>query len=212
MNTDLLSLFSSNLTEQVENYLDEMPPLLMWGDFIFQLSTMAYSKLTRQDSWNWAAQGRFSRPDKLQYVGKKRPTIQLECEIYSQLVNKSLLTMGLEYAGVLETAETLDPVDILRLQAETRTPMMLVEGTGRVMGFWVMTAMTVTVDEFKSDGQAKHQTVSVTLQHYGPRLADGDQVPDYASLGFTTKSTKIQSALDEVESFIKEYTGVELDL
>ena len=206
MNTDLLSLFSANVTEQVENYLDQMPPLLMWGDFIFQLSTLAYNKLTRQESWTWAAQSRFSRPDKLQYVGKKRPTLQFECELYAHLVNHSLLTMGLEKEGVLSTLVSIDPVDVLRLQADSKTPLMLVAGTGRVMGFWVLTSLTQAIDEFRPNSEAKHQNIALTLQHYGPRLSAGDQVPDYASPGFTTKASKIKSALAEMESFIGKYT------
>lgn len=205
MNIDPLAQIGANLRDQGENYLDQLPPLLMWGDFIFQLDTMAYSKLTTQESWNWVAQSRFGRADRLQYTGKKRPTVKFECELYAHLVNQTLLTMVLKKQGVINEVKT-DPIAALRLQANSKTPQMLVTGGGKVMGFWVMTDMSRTIDEFKPNSDAKHQNVTLTLQHYGARLDQDQAVPDTASLGYTTKESKIKSAWAEMKSFIEEHS------
>lgn len=201
MKIDPLAILGANIREQAETYLDELPPLMMWGDFLFQLSTMAYSKLTIQDSWNWAAQGRFGQADKLQYTGKKRPTIKFDCEIYAHFVNQSLLMLGLKKYGLINEV-SVDPVEHLRIQANSKTPQMLVTGAGKVMGFWVLTEMVQTIDEFKPDSQPKHQTVGLTMQFYGLKLHDSDQEQESASLGFKTKDSKIQEALQKMKDII----------
>lgn len=205
MKIDPLALIGANLRDQVENYLDQLPPLMMWGDFIFQLDTMAYKQLTTQESWNWATQSRFGRADRLQYTGKKRPTIKFDCEIYAHLVNQTLLTMVLKKQGVVNEV-VVDPITALRLQANSKIPQMLVTGAGEVKGFWVMTDMSRTIDEFKLNSEAKHQNVTLTLQHYGARLEQDQAVPDTVSLGFTTKESKIKSAWAEMKSFIEEHS------
>lgn len=201
MKIDPLAILGANIREQAETYLDELPPLMMWGDFLFQLSTMAYSKLTIQDSWNWAAQGRFGQADKLQYTGKKRPTIKFDCEIYAHFVNQSLLTLGLKKYGLINEV-SIDPVEQLRIQANSKTPQMLVTGAGKVMGFWVLTEMVQTIDEFKPNSQPKHQTVSLAMQFYGLKLHDNDQEQETSSLGFKTKDSKIQEALQKMKDII----------
>ncbi|SUW63294.1 Phage protein U [Buttiauxella agrestis] len=204
MNIDPLALIGANIREQTENYLDQLPPLMMWGDFIFQLSTLAYSKLTVQDSWNWVAQGRFGKRETLQYTGKKSPTIKFDCELYSELVNSSLLTRGLQRYGLLQDV-AVDPVEHLRLQGDLKAPCMLVTGAGKVMGFWVLTGLDQTIDEFKPNSHAKHQTISLSMQFYGPRLNESDAVPEFASLGFTSKESKMQDALKKMNDFLEEH-------
>lgn len=204
MKIDPLALIGANLRDQVENYLDQLPPLMMWGDFIFQLDTMAYKQLTTQESWNWAAQSRFGRADRLQYTGKKRQTIKFDCEIYAHLVNQTLLTLVLKKQGVVNEV-SIDPVKALRLQANSKIPQMLVTGTGEVKGFWVMTDISQQIDAFKLDSAPKHQNVTLTLQYYGARLNQDQAVPDSASTGFTTKESKIKSAVADMKSFLEKY-------
>lgn len=207
MKLDPLAILGANIREQTENYLDELPPLMMWGDFIFQLNTMAFSKLSVQESWNWASQGRFGRRDKLQYTGKKAPTIKFDSEIYAAFVNESLLTLGLKKYGLINSISA-DPVEHLRIQADSKTPYMLVTGAGKVMGFWVITEMSQDIDEFKPNSQPKHQSVSITMQFYGLLLNDDQALPSTLSLGFTNKNTKIKDALDKMKTFLRDNLNV----
>lgn len=203
MKIDPLALIGANIREQTENYLDALPPLMMWGDFIFQLSTLAYSKLTVSDSWNWVAQGRFGKREKLQYIGKKAPKIKFDCELYAELMNESLLTKGLKEYGLIQSLAS-DPVEHLRIQGNLKTPLMLVTGAGKVMGFWCLTDISQTIDEFKPNSHARHQNVSLSMQFYGAKLSNDQAVPDYASLGFKTKESKIQDALKKMKDFLEE--------
>ncbi|MEZ2600753.1 phage tail protein [Kluyvera intermedia] len=201
MNTNVLSVLRANAREQTENYLDQLPPLLMWGDFIFQLSTLAYSKLTLSDSWNWVSQSRIGKPDLLQYTGKKRPTLKFDSELYVAMINPSLLTMALTKYGLINDVSD-DPVEQLRLQADSKTPLMLVAGTGKVMGFWVMSELSQVMDEFRPNSQPKHQNINFTLQYYGETLANGQAVPEEMPLGFKDKDTKIREAMKKMNDVI----------
>jgi hypothetical protein len=198
-----LSVISANVHEQAENWLEELPPLMMWGSFIFSLTTLAYQRLTVQEGWNWAAQPRIGETDRLQYTGKKAPTIQFEGEIYAALVNDSLLTSGLESYGLFSSAK-VDPVEQLRAQANARMPYMLVTGTGRVMGYWAMTQLTQTMDAFAYDSSPSHQTVSLTLQYYGA-TRPGTAADDVSALKTTPAREKISAAYDNMKTFLEPY-------
>lgn len=202
MSFNPLSVISANVREQAENWLDELPPLMAWGSFIFSLSTLAYQRLTVQEGWNWAAQPRIGETERLQYAGKKAPTIQFEGEIYAALVNDSLLTSALESYGLFSSAG-VDPVEQLRAQANLRMPFMLVTGTGRVMGYWALTQLSQVMDTFGLNGQQTHQAVSLTLQYYGATRAG--VADDLSALKTTSKSEKISSAYDDMKDFLGDY-------
>ena len=202
MSFNPLSVISANVREQAENWLDELPPLMAWGSCIFSLSTLAYQRLTVQEGWNWAAQPRIGETERLQYAGKKAPTIQFEGEIYAALVNDSLLTSALESYGLFSSAG-VDPVEQLRAQANLGMPFMLVTGTGRVMGYWALTQLSQVMDTFGLNGQQTHQTVSLTLQYYGAtRVGVSD---DLSALKTTSKSEKISSAYGDMKDFLGDY-------
>lgn len=202
MKIDPIALIASHAREQVENYLDQLPPLLMWGSFIFQVSTMAYNKLTLQESWNWVSQGRIAKRDKLQFTGKKAPTLKFDCELYDAFINTSALTQQLnKQFGVMHQL-SVDPVEHLRLQADLKKPFMLVTGAGKVMGFWVLTEMSQVMDSFRPSSEAKHQMVTLTLQFYGFRLRDGDPASVFVPPAGMSKEEKIRDALEKMRNVI----------
>ena len=202
MSFDPLSVISANVREQAENWLDELPPLMMWGSFVFSLSTLAYQRLTIQDGWNWAAQPRIGETERLQYTGKKAPTLQFEGEIYAAPINDSLLTSALESYGLFSSSN-VDPVEQLRIQANARTPYILVAGTGRVLGYWAMTQLTQVMDSFGLNGEYTHQTVSLTLQYYGATRAG--MADNLAALATATAGEKVSSAYDDMKDFLGDY-------
>lgn len=202
MSFDPLSVISANVREQAENWLDELPPLMMWGSFVFSLSTLAYQRLTIQDGWNWAAQPRIGETERLQYTGKKAPTLQFEGEIYAALINDSLLTSALESYGLFSSSN-VDPVEQLRIQANARTPYILVAGTGRVLGYWAMTQLTQVMDSFSLNGEHTHQTVSLSLRYYGATRAG--MADNLAALATATAGEKVSSAYDDMKDFLGDY-------
>lgn len=202
MKFDPIAVLGSNIREQTENYLDELPPLMMWGSFIFQLSTLAYNKLTVQDSWSWVSQGLIGKRDKLQYTGKKAPTIKFDCELYDSFINPSLLTKTREKYGMLN-ALSVDPVEHLRLQGNLQQPFMLVTGSGKVMGYWVLTDISQVMDSFRPSSEARHQVISLNLQFYGYRLNIDEPVSTSMPIEGVTKEQKMQEALQKMRDVIR---------
>ncbi len=197
---DPISLVEKELRRSNDRLSGPLPPLLAWGDFIFQLSTLAFNKLTLSDSWNWAAQSRFGRRDTLQYTGQKSAPLRFSCELYDDFVDTSSLSEFVSVAGVWQDAST-DPVEWLREQANTRTPLMLVTGYGRVMGFWVLTQLEQSVDEFRSTGEFQHQMVTLSLQFYGSSLNGVEDVPANVDTGTTSSS---EQAVSSMNTFLME--------
>lgn len=174
MNLDILSVLEAGSRTDSSNISMPLPPLLMWGDFIFQLSTLAFNKLQLSESWNWASQSRTGKMDALQYTGQKAPTLRFDCELYTDFVDIAGLDDLLPGEWVDAAA---DPVEWLRRQARMQTPMMLVTGAGRVMGFWVMTQIDQAVDAFRGAGEFRHQVVTHSMQYYGPALRGTESDP-----------------------------------
>ncbi|MHA1067008.1 phage tail protein [Enterobacter ludwigii] len=202
MKIDPFSLIASQAREAALDHINPLQPLLMWGAFIFQLDTLAYSKLSIQESWRWASQGRIGRRDKLQFTGKAAPSITFDCELYDAFLNPSSLTKQLNPQGGMVHRLGLDPVEQIRLQAESRTPMMLVSGAGKVMGYWVLTDMKLVLDAFRQDGAATHQIVTLTMQFYDWRLTEEEPLQLFVGVPGTTKKEKLQTILNEIREAI----------
>lgn len=200
MIVDPLAMIESQLRQQTETLDSNLPPLMMWGDFVFQLSTLAYNKLTLTDAWNWATQGRIGRQDRLQYTGKKSQVLRFECELYAEFIDTTGLSDLTESAGMWQDAQN-DPVEWIRRQANTKTPLMLVTGYGQVLGFWVMTQMDQAVDEFRGAGEFRHQNVSITMQYYGSSLSGIDEDPAESDPPTTAESAQ---AVSEMNAFLSE--------
>ena len=198
---DPVAIAGSVYNRQIESFETQLPPLMMWGDFIFQLSTMAYNKLVISDAWNWAAQGRIGRQERLQYTGKKAREMRISCELYDDFVDMNGLSDLINSVGIWQDAEN-DPVEWLRRQADTKTPLMLVTGTGKVMGFWVMSRMDQSVDEFRGAGEFRHQTIEMTLQYFGSSLTGIDEDPAETDSPTTEEASQ---AVSEMNSFLSEY-------
>lgn len=201
---DPMSLLEKSVRQSNEAISHPLPPLLMWGDFIFQLSTLAFNKLTLSDSWNWATQSRIGRRDSLQYTGKKTPTLRFSCELYDDFVDTTGLSELIPEAGSWQDANN-DPVEWLRHQADTRTPLMLVTGYGRVMGFWVLTQLEQSVDEFRGAGEFQHQMVALALQYYGSSLDGSGDVPAEVE---TANPTTSDQAVSDMNAFLTEHARV----
>jgi phage protein U len=127
--------------------------LMALGQFVFQLPTLAYHELQRSTEWRHAANSRVGARDALQFIGPGEDTITLSGTL------------------VPEIAGTLDSLRQLRAMAEAGDAYALVDGTGRVMGAWVITSLNETGSAFVDVGVARKTDFTLTLKH-----ADDDQV------------------------------------
>ncbi|SFC76199.1 hypothetical protein SAMN05216577_11075 [Pseudomonas citronellolis] len=125
--------------------------MLALGMFVFSLHTAAYQEMQRQTDWRHPSTNRVGAQPARQFLGRGEDAITLP--------------------GVLlpELAGTVLSLDALRTMADTGKAWSLVEGSGRVLGLWVIETITETRTLFFPDGAARRIEFSIELK----RIDDG---------------------------------------
>ncbi|MCP1605735.1 phage tail protein [Pseudomonas citronellolis] len=125
--------------------------MLALGMFVFSLHTAAYQEMQRQTDWRHPSTNRVGAQPARQFLGRGEDAITLP--------------------GVLlpELAGTVLSLDALRTMADTGKAWALVEGSGRVLGLWVIEKITETRTLFFPDGAARRIEFSIELK----RIDDG---------------------------------------
>ncbi len=124
--------------------------LMVLGDFKFQISSAAYSELTKKWQWNWSSQPLIGQTDSLQCVGKASDTVSLTGQ-----VAPSLLSVGTEQIQTL--ADMGDQME----------PQLMVSGEGNVLGYWVIKSLQEVGTRFIKGGAPRMQTYQMELAFYG---------------------------------------------
>ena len=122
--------------------------MMQLGSFSFSISTAAYDSLKRSTAYKWAAQHRFGKGPKRQFVGLSDDTITLDGTIYT------------ERAG-------LDQLNQLRTLAAQGKPQILVDQYGYISGKWCIESVDETQSGFFKDGAPRKQQFSIKLTTYG---------------------------------------------
>jgi uncharacterized protein len=119
---------------------------MILGFFPFTISTAAYEELTHTSGYEWAEQKPIGSSPILQYVGPTAETISLR--------------------GKLMPPITGGPVQLRRLRAlaELGTPLVLISGTGLVLGRWVIEEISDTGRHHASNGVPRLDEFSIRLK------------------------------------------------
>lgn len=119
--------------------------MLALGMFVFSMHTLAYQELQRQTDWRFASSNRVGAPPARQFVGRGDDKITLPGVILPEL------------AG--------DPVslDELRNMANTGRAWSLVDGTGGMLGLYVIESLSETQTLFFADGKARRIEFNLAL-------------------------------------------------
>lgn len=135
--------------------------MMALGMFVFSLPTLAYQELQRQTDWRHPSSSRVGTNPARQFAGRGDDAITLP--------------------GVLlpELAGSLLSLDVLRMMADTGKAWPLVEGTGRILGIWVIESISETKTLFFPDGAARRIEFSISLK----RIDDGQVDKLGAALG-----------------------------
>jgi hypothetical protein len=127
-----------------------MPDVMMGlGAFRFSLSTAAYQRLQRTDTYRWVFQDRFGRDAAAQFCGPGKRSITLEGTIYPR------------FRGGLEQ------IDAMRAEAAKGKALLLVDGLGHVWGKWVIEEVAETATRFFAKGVPLKQEFRLQLAFYG---------------------------------------------
>lgn len=138
--------------------------MLMLGQYRFSLNTAAYEGKTRETQYRWRQQARIGNQPALQFTGPGDDTLELDGVIYPH------------YRG------GFGQLNAMRREADKGEPLMLVEGTGKVLGRWVIASLRETQGSFARDGSPAKVRFSLTLRkHEGAR---NDEVNDLVMTTF----------------------------
>lgn len=125
--------------------------LIKLGDFKFSVDTAAFSELRRVRSFNWASQQRMGQKPVLQYTGEGEESISFGGVIYPALG-----------AGI-------NQIETMKTMAGRGQPLLMVAGTGDVMGYWSIAQVEENRSYLFADGVPRKQEFQLSLLYYGDR-------------------------------------------
>lgn len=125
--------------------------MMALGMFIFSLPTLAYQEMQRQTDWRHPSNSRVGSNPARQFAGRGEDAITLPGVILPELAGTAL------------------SLDALRMMADTGKAWPLIEGTGRILGIWVIESVSETRTLFFQDGAARRIEFSLSLK----RIDDG---------------------------------------
>jgi len=123
--------------------------MMSLGGFKFGIATAAYEEMSKQHSWRWAQQDRVGRKPAQQAIGPDASTLSLKGRIYPHW-----------NGGLAQLNE-------LKALGDEMTPQLMVDGTGRIWGKFVITKLSETQKHLNEYGQPRRQDFTLDLKEYG---------------------------------------------
>ena len=128
--------------------------LTQLGDFQFNLSTIAAQEVERISQYRFAEQERIGQQNLLQAVGRENEIIRITGWLSPEL--------QAIYGG------RGNPLDELRMIADTQEPQILITEDGRNLGYWVIFGINTRSSLFLPRGQgARRMEFTIQLKYYG---------------------------------------------
>lgn len=119
--------------------------MMTLGMFVFEVQSLPYQQLQRSTQWRHPSQARVGQRPAYQYTGPGEDTITLSGTLHPELTGGRV---------------TLDDV---RIMADEGKAWPLIEGSGRVYGFWSVTSVEETSTLFFSDGVPRKIDFTINL-------------------------------------------------
>ena len=120
--------------------------MMCLGQFVFSLDTLAYQEFKRQTEWKHPSTPRVGAKDAKQYTGPGDDTITLS-GWFAPEFNGSPLA-----------------INILRAMGDTGNAWVLVEGTGRIYGQWVIKSLSEGRQHIQANGAGKRIEFTIVLE------------------------------------------------
>lgn len=165
--------------------------MMALGDYRFSLNAAAYQELTRTNSWRWPTVDRIGARPASQFVGPGEDSIQMTGCIYPHFKGG------------------LGQLDAMRAEADKGEPLILVDGTGKNWGKYVITDIREGQTTFFSNGAPRRQDFDITLQAYGddavtPAVAAAAPVAAAAKVAApVTGAAKVLSKVDKAMADVR---------
>lgn len=146
--------------------------MMTLGFFVFSLKTASYQQLQRQTTWRHSKAARIGQRPQYQYLGPGEDTISLSGVLYPEITGGRSTTL-----------------DLLRVMAEEGKAWPLIEGTGRMYGFWAITSVSETDSNQLRDGAPQKVDFDIQLTRVD------DKEMDALSAGIATATDAATAAL-----------------
>ncbi len=134
--------------------------MMILGMFPFALETTPYESFTRDNSFRHVSSERVGLSPRYQYIGAGEEPITLSGTLYPEISGGDI------------------SLEMLRAMAYTGLAWPLVEGTGRIYGMYVITALKQTRAEFFNDGKARKIDFTLSLKKANEDLLES--INEYA--------------------------------
>jgi phage protein U len=123
--------------------------MMSLGLFVFGMDTLPYQKFTHEMAWRHPSSGRVGLRPARQFAGQDDETISL--------------------SGVLlpEISGGDAALDLIKHMGNTGEQWPLIEGTGRVYGFFSIEKLSINKELFFSDGKARRIEFTLNLVRAG---------------------------------------------
>jgi phage protein U len=122
-----------------------VPVMMMLGGFKFSIATAAYTECSRTSKFRWPKIDRYGKLATRQYTGPDEDAITLPGSIYP------------EWRG------GYGQLDDLRNLAAQGRPQRLIDGFGRMLGWWVIEEVTDKQTFHNRDGTPRRMDFMLTL-------------------------------------------------
>ena len=140
-----------------------MDVMMMLGPVCFSIRTAAYEQLERTTQYNWASQPRLGHT-LLKHMGIGGPAYQ-----YISPGDESIKLNGTIYPQY--NGGPLD-LTLMRLSAGLGVPLPLIDGSGFVLGYWLVEQVTESNGVLFEDGSARRIDFSLSLKRYNEELLE----------------------------------------
>lgn len=127
--------------------------MMRLGSYKFCIYTAAYQELNRTTNYKWGEQAVFGDWDNLQFLGPGEDTQTLTGVVYP------------EFKG------GTGQIDELRALAATGIPQLLISGTGKILGYWVINSITEGQTKFAAFGVPRRQEFTINMRKYSDSAA-----------------------------------------
>ncbi|RZG78572.1 phage tail protein [Acinetobacter sp. WCHAc060033] len=125
--------------------------MMKLGTFRFCIYTAAYQELNRTTNYEWSEQAVFGDWDNLQYLGPGEDSKILTGVVYP------------EFKG------GTGQIDDLRNLASEGVPHLLISGTGKILGYWVIKSIVEGQSFFAALGMPRRQEFTINMRKYSDK-------------------------------------------
>ena len=143
--------------------------MMIYGMFVFQLSTLPHQQIQQSRNWRHVKNERINRSASWQYIGAGDDTITLSGLLYPEITGGEV------------------SLTALTSQAYVGRPWPLIDGVGQIYGMYVITGLNTTRSELDRYGRARKIVFTVTFERVDEDLRERLQSSSLGDLANNVK-------------------------